>query len=88
VRAKYIAFNPERWDLYEVKIDELAALNWFDEHQGQNYDWWGIVRFVLPFVPHRKGHWFCFEAVAAALGFSGTHKWAGRQFEKWLRKQA
>jgi hypothetical protein len=85
VRAKFIQFAPERWDLYEVNINEAAAFAWFCEHSGQNYDWLGIVRFVFPFVPHRKGHWFCFEAVAAALNFTRPHKWAGREFEKWLR---
>lgn len=28
------------------------VLAWFRDHDGDNYDWVGIARFVLPFLPH------------------------------------
>lgn len=51
-----------------------AALAWFREHAGDGYDWAGVVRFIIPFLPHRRGQWFCSEACAAALGIAKPHK--------------
>lgn len=71
VRSKVIDVNDGHWDVREVHPywdDKEMALKWFKEHDGLPYDWWGIVRFVLPFVKQKDGQWFCSEAVAAALG--------------------
>lgn len=68
VRAKAIDLNTGRWDVFPIEGDEKAALNWFIAHQGQKYDWAGIARFAIPFLPHRSKQWFCSEACGAALG--------------------
>lgn len=68
VRGKVIDLTSGKWDVIDVTGDQAKALAWFQAHAGQHYDWWGIVRFVLPLVKQRPGEFFCSESVAAALG--------------------
>lgn len=73
VRAKQIDLRSGHWDVLPVLgADADAALAWFEAHRGQPYDWVGVLRFALPFLPQRQGKWFCSEAVAAALGHTDT----------------
>ncbi len=73
VRFKQIDYNKDNWDIYEIDdpngIFERKALEWFVEHEGDKYDIWGNVRFVLGFVKHENNKQFCSEACAEALGF-------------------
>lgn len=73
VRAKVIDLNSGRWDVFWIEGDRARALGWFEAHKGDRYDWAGIVRFVLPFLPHRSRMWFCFEAVGAMLDLPTPH---------------
>lgn len=68
VRGKVIDLDSGHWDVVDVPGDEAAALAWFRQHQGERYDWMGVLRFALPFLRQRPGKWFCSEAVAAMLG--------------------
>ena len=68
VRAKAIDLTSGRWDVYPIEGDEKKALQWFIDHMGKRYDWAGIARFVIPFLPKVDGQWFCSEACGAALG--------------------
>lgn len=74
VRTKVIDFTSGRWDLLPIQGDEAAAVAWFMEHDGAPYDWAGVLRFALPFLPQRRGQWFCSEACGAALGIAQPHK--------------
>lgn len=76
VRGKRIDLSTGRWDVFDVDGDEVAALRWFESHYGQRYDYAGVARFVLPFLPQRSGEWFCSEAVAAALGLPDPSRFA------------
>ena len=71
VRSKMIDLASGRWDVFALPDAtpqaELQALRWFAMHDGQPYDWGGLLGFVLPFRTHRTRRWFCSEAVAAAL---------------------
>jgi len=67
VRAKVIDLTSGRWDLFDLDGDEGAALAWFQRHMGEGYDWLGVARFVVPFLPHFRHLWFCSEASGAAL---------------------
>lgn len=72
VRLKRIDYSqhPEHWDFIEVVCTpeaEAYARAWFEAHDGEPYDIWGNVRFVVPFVRDRQRGKFCSEAVAAAL---------------------
>lgn len=87
VRAKAIAFNRDKWDIYPVYIDVDRALAWFKEHDKEPYDWLGVYRKVIPIIPHRSKKWFCFEAVAASLDLASPHSWTGRTFEQYVNFQ-
>ena len=72
VRAKLIDLASGHWDVVDVPGDAMRALMWFQAHQGQPYDWLGVLRFALPVLRQRPGEWFCSEAVAAMLGMGDS----------------
>lgn len=72
VRVKQIDLTSGKWDVIEIGGDEAAAWDWFATHAGQGYDWAGVARFIVPFLPHKRDQWFCSEAVAASLGFASS----------------
>ena len=73
VRFKHIVFNPDHWDFIDLPDElEAGARAWFEAHKGAKYDIMGNIRFVLGFVPHSRGKWFCTEAAAESLGIAGS----------------
>jgi len=76
VRGKVIDLHSGRWDVIDLppQLDETAALAWFKDHDGLPYDWAGVMRFAIPFLPQRSKQWFCSEACAAAMGISRAHE--------------
>lgn len=86
VRSKRIDLASGRWDVVDLHIAEdqaERALSWFMVNLGDQYDWAGIWRFVVPFLPQNKRRWFCFEAIGSALGFAGTHKLTANDLHGW-----
>ena len=73
VRAKLINLASGHWDVFPIEGDRARALEWFAAHRGDAYDWAGVVRCVLPFLPHRRRQWYCVESVAAMLGLPEPH---------------
>lgn len=69
VRAKYITFKPERWDLVEVAADPDRFRAEFELRAGRAYDFAGAMlsplRLPWPLTGPRD---FCSEVVAAGLG--------------------
>lgn len=88
VRSKVIDLDSGRWDVVPIEIDETSALAWFMGNDGDKYDWAGIWRFVLPFLPHGKRRWFCFEAIGQSLGFAGAHKLTANDLHRWAQCQS
>ena len=89
VRKKKINLNTGRWTLvYLPNVDEARAMAWFMQHEGQSYDWPGIVSWVIPLVRQHKERWVCFEAVGAMLGLENPHKLSARKLLKWAREAA
>jgi hypothetical protein len=71
VRFKAIDFDPVRWDLVDLRgFDEAAAREWFTAHEGQAYDLFGLVGFVMRPFTGGKRNWVCSESVAAALQYA------------------
>lgn len=70
VRFKEIEFDPANWDFVELPAHlELPALQWFIDHEGEEYDLMGNAFFILSIFTQSEGKVFCSEAIAAALGF-------------------
>jgi hypothetical protein len=76
VRAKAMYLDPARWDVLALDGAADQALAWFSAQDGHRYDWAGVARFVLPFLPHSRNRWFCSEACAAALGIPQPHQFS------------
>ena len=63
----WIAINVPAWDTED-------AIDWFEHHQGQRYDWRGALATVFWFLPQSLLEWFCNEAVAAPHGVVDGHR--------------
>lgn len=77
VRSKLIDLSSGRWDVFDLNTtpeQKQIALDWFEKHKGEPYDYRNIIRFVLPFVGHNERHWVCYESIGAALGIDKPHK--------------
>lgn len=60
---------PENWDFIDLPPHfENAARQWFEEHNGQSYDYIGCLRFVFDFLSASRGKWICTSACASAIG--------------------
>lgn len=71
-----------RWDIYEVKIDKAFALNLFKYEEGLGYDYLGVAKFVLPFIPESQSRWYCSELIAAMMGTTNDNKSPQELFEQ------
>jgi hypothetical protein len=69
IRFKRIEFNPDHWDFVDIQGDEVAARQWFIDHEDEGYDVFGITGFVLGFISDSKDRYSCAESIAAALGY-------------------
>jgi hypothetical protein len=88
VRSKVIDLTSGRWDLYAIEGDEQQAIGWFKAHAGQAYDFAGVLRFGLPFLPQRADEWFCSESVAAALGVASPEGYTPQSLLDLMKAKA
>lgn len=68
VRVKHMRLDPEHWDILEISTDPKLAWQWLEEHEGEGYDYLGLVGFISRAVDHDQKRWFCSEAIASMLG--------------------
>ena len=68
VRVKHMRLDPAHWDIVPVGGDPAQAWAWLREHEGEGYDYLGLVGFIVRAIGHDKSRWVCSEAVAAMLG--------------------
>lgn len=56
-------WEPEKWVLvpFGGPTCDARALQLFASVDGSAYDWWGVMRFVLPALSQRPQAWYCFE---------------------------
>ncbi len=76
VRSKIIPDinNSGRWDIFEIEIDKEHALSVFNARQTNKYDFLGVARHVLPFIPNIKNRDYCSEIVADMLWLVDTER--------------
>ena len=68
VRIKHMRLDPAHWDIVPVDGDPAPAWGWLREHDGQGYDYLGLIGFIARVLGHDKQRWVCSEAVADMLG--------------------
>lgn len=68
VRIKHMRLDPAHWDLVPVAGDVHDAWHWLANHDGEGYDYLGLVGFIARVLGHYKARWVCSEAVAEMLG--------------------
>lgn len=81
VRVKSrVLLDPANWMIVEVPAWQAQrAQLWFAEHAGQRYDLRGALATVLP-GRGRQNHWFCNQAVGAAVGLQQPHIFGPGEF--------
>jgi hypothetical protein len=73
VRHKIMPLPPDKWRIYTVTA-EVEPFSWFDQHEGEKYDFLGLLSFVVSVIRHRKRGWFCSEAAAHIIGLPAAHR--------------
>lgn len=67
-------YNVDNWDILEFSVDTYrykSLISWCVTKESLGYDYWGVVRFLIPFFPQDPTRWFCSELCAAGLKFIG-----------------
>lgn len=80
VRSKIMALPKSKWDLVEIKSDDLESVRssiekFFSETQFQAYDWHGAIGFLSK-TRQRNRRWFCSEWCAEAIGLSQSWRYS------------
>lgn len=90
VRVKRdVVLNPLHWLVLDLpdtpERNARVAARWFAEHDGAPYDRLGAAGSVgQALFGHRKGGWYCTEAVASAMGFRDPHAYPPAGFYNLL----
>lgn len=90
VRKKKIDLNSADWDLIDLPeyLDKQQAINWFNQHIGQKYDWSGAIRSASLFGKNKQNRWFCSEAIAAALLLEQASKFTPALLYKYFKERS
>ena len=70
VRCKRMNLHMENWDTLIVPGDLETVVRWFEAHEGDKYDWLGLIGFVFRPIKGFANRTFCSEALAASIGLS------------------
>ena len=77
VRKKIHKHNPGRYDYIDLEMSEEdidKIERFFKMIEGQEYDWLGIMGFVMPALRDRTTKWFCSECVSNAIKITGDER--------------
>lgn len=75
VALRVLGYDAEDWDFLDIEGDEQKARHWFEVHEGEDFDFLGLLGFVWTRGLNRRRRWFCSESVAASLGFHEPHRY-------------
>lgn len=68
------AYDPAKWDVYDVLGSDETALLLFDLWQHARYDYIGLLAFVTPWRLGSAQRLYCFEWCALCLGLPITDR--------------
>lgn len=68
MRIKTMPLPAEKWRVYEVDRDAAAADRWATDNAGTEYDWLGLIGYLIRPIRGFAGRTVCSEACAAMLG--------------------
>ena len=66
------SYDPTLWDTFDIGGDDAAALDLFHRLRGAQYDYIGLLGFVLPWNLNDHQRMYCFEWCALAMGLPIT----------------
>ncbi len=69
VRLKYMRLDPAHWDIVDVLGDKTTAWAWLKEHDGDQYDTFGLLGLVWRRGKGNPDKVWCTESIAAMLGY-------------------
>ena len=76
VREKVIEMPAGKWRVYEVPGSQEDVRRWLTAHQGERYDWMGLLGFLLPWrTPAPSRRWFCSEVAADLMWLRHPWRW-------------
>ena len=73
VRGKVMQLNPDSWDILPLPwVSEQRVLDVLEEEDDCGYDYSGVFRFAVPWVPDlilmpSDSKWFCSELIAYTM---------------------
>ena len=85
VRGKHMALPADRWDILPASVSTEAVYRQLRQHEGQPYDWLGVLRFVCPILRQSTARWFCSEFVATVLGMDKPEKQTPQAVYQYLK---
>ncbi len=74
VRSKRIVPDPAKYDvvpLYITPAQERLLQAWCQNQLGRKFDWVGMLRYLLPFIPSNPNRWYCSAICITALQMIG-----------------
>ena len=85
VRGKYMTLPEERWDLLPAPTTDEDVYRHLRQHEGQPYDWLGVLRFIFPILRQSKTRWFCSEFVGTVLGMDNPERQTPQTVYQYLK---
>lgn len=89
VKYKYRRYLPNAWDFIEIdtsKIDLELLQKVHNDAIGFGYDYVGVLRFILPFLPQSNTRYFCSELNAEALGIKDAWKYSPESLHQYAMR--
>lgn len=83
VRRKEMQLPPEKWRIYEVESDRQFADDWASVHNGDGYDWLGLLGFIFRRIKGMRSRWICTEACAVMLKLKDPWRYDVAQLENF-----
>ncbi|MGM8897556.1 MULTISPECIES: hypothetical protein [unclassified Psychrobacter] len=83
LRRKNIDMSGSHWVLIPVKCDMGHVLRWFDKRQNFKYNYFGIIRTVIPNFYEPAHSLFCSEACADMLELVDPGSYGLKKLYEW-----